>query len=438
MRITSTLVLATLAASATGQIQLVDAAGTPFPVSTVTFPSELPPPPPPPLVPPYYTMPLSLAPNGKVYLALPASLPSGYYMFDVLNVLDISQSVSQLSAEDRVFYAANNGAAGFALTRVSNTPSLPGLGDGVGGVGDAMPVFDIDSPLPIPGRPDLECIQKVVVYSLGASPTGALAYVDAQHFRIGNGSPGSVTGTVFEDFNQNGVRDAGEPGVGGCPVQLVSDSPATPGQIIASTSTAANGSYLFSPVGYEPARVVLVLNTQLYIATTPTDVGLSNCGCGNQGVDFGKYTIPQPCNARTIGFWRNCHGIQIIHNGSYWDELAALNLVDGCGHAYNPTGGSPFHLVGWFLWLRMANSHNMAYMLSAQLAAMQLNVLAGYVHPQCWVQTSQGPMTVEQLMVAANAALAADAYTPNHDPNRIVQRILKNALDAANNNLNWL
>ena len=49
-----------------------------------------------------------------------------------------------------------------------------------------------------------------------------------------------------------------------------------------------------------------------------------------------------------------------------------------------------------------------------------------------------GVMTIQQLMDAANAALGADGYTPTGDPNRAYQEKLKNALDAANNNINWV
>jgi len=40
-------------------------------------------------------------------------------------------------------------------------------------------------------------------------------------------------------------------------------------------------------------------------------------------------------------------------------------------------------------------------------------------------------------MAAADAALAADGYTPSGDPNRAGQECLKNVLDDANNNKNF-
>jgi hypothetical protein len=41
-------------------------------------------------------------------------------------------------------------------------------------------------------------------------------------------------------------------------------------------------------------------------------------------------------------------------------------------------------------------------------------------------------------MAAANGALCADGFTPSGDPNRATQEFLKDALDDANNNLNFV
>jgi hypothetical protein len=77
----------------------------------------------------------------------------------------------------------------------------------------------------------------------------------------------------------------------------------------------------------------------------------------------------------------------------------------------------------------------MARMLSAQLAAFQLNVLHGFYEATDIIPTpaiGTGSMTAQQLIDAANAALTVDGFTPTGDPNRLGQERLKNALDAAN------
>jgi hypothetical protein len=85
-------------------------------------------------------------------------------------------------------------------------------------------------------------------------------------------------------------------------------------------------------------------------------------------------------------------------------------------------------------------------MLSAQLATMKLNVLHGFVNgsallyaPACGnTGVDNKFITVNDLIVAADTALAADGYTPNGDPNRAIQEGVKNALEDANNDRSFV
>jgi hypothetical protein len=74
----------------------------------------------------------------------------------------------------------------------------------------------------------------------------------------------------------------------------------------------------------------------------------------------------------------------------------------------------------------------MAYMLSVQLAAMRLNIEAGFVNPNNFYAPYGG--TIHDLVADADAALAADGLTLSGDPNRALQEELKNYLDQLNNN----
>lgn len=403
---------AALAASLAAQAPtLVDAAGAVYPQTTVTVGGV--------------TYPMSLAPNGNVFASLNAALPTGYYSFVVWDVTFTDKSL--LPIEDRIYFAENNGAAGFALTRNSSTAGLPGEGVGLGGVGESMPL----SPYMSAGIAGYECVLKCGIYSHGASPSGTPLFVGFQFFQIGDGTPGSVSGVVFRDANQDGDRDAGEPGLSGFTVKLVNTGTST---VMATTTTNANGEYVFSPVGFDNCSVMLEFMSSMYQATTPVDVALSNCGCGQQSVNFGLYNQITTCIGRTPGFWQNNNGTAIIVNSGLWDELVALNLVNANGSAYDPSGS----VAEWRNWLKNRNAVNMSYQLAAHLAAMQLNVLSGSVSGNCWAQTGSGPMNILALISAANEALGLDPYTPVGDPNRVTQEMLKNALDAANNNQNWL
>jgi large repetitive protein len=52
---------------------------------------------------------------------------------------------------------------------------------------------------------------------------------------------GSIAGTVYEDVNGLGSRDPGEPGIAGVTVELLDNA----GNVVATTTTDANGDYLF-------------------------------------------------------------------------------------------------------------------------------------------------------------------------------------------------
>ena len=93
---------------------------------------------------------------------------------------------------------------------------------------------------------------------------------------------------------------------------------------------------------------------------------------------------------------------------------------------------------------------NMANMLSAQLAAMKLNVLHGFVNGSALVYapalsacgtaglSSLGFISINDLMTAANQSLFDHPNTPAGNPDRACQETLKNALDDANNNKNFV
>ena len=128
--------------------------------------------------------------------------------------------------------------------------------------------------------------------------------------------------------------------------------------------------------------------------------------------------------------------------------LVGLNLRNANGTPFNPTSYDQLRN-----WLLSANSVNMAYMLSVQLAVMKLNVEAGYVSGTALVYapalldpafpvtpglTPEGLISITALMAAANSQLGTNGLTLSAHPFRAYQEALKNALDAANNNTNFV
>jgi hypothetical protein len=141
----------------------------------------------------------------------------------------------------------------------------------------------------------------------------------------------------------------------------------------------------------------------------------------------------------TLGFWSNKNGKALFGD----DDLAlmvSLNLRNADGSHFDPASYSVFRS-----WLLGATATNMANMLSAQLAAMELNVLNGFVGDGALIYApgtdSANPLgfaTVGAVMAEANAELGLNGYTPAGSEYRAYQEALKDALDDANNNYTFV
>lgn len=103
---------------------------------------------------------------------------------------------------------------------------------------------------------------------------------------FGNYRPGQVEGTKWEDANGNGVRDSNEIGLGGWVIELYDQA----GNLLATTTTAADGSYSFSglkPGAYEVREVQRSGYTQTAPVGGVCDFELIS-GQTLSGLDFGN------------------------------------------------------------------------------------------------------------------------------------------------------
>ena len=158
-------------------------------------------------------------------------------------------------------------------------------------------------------------------------------------------------------------------------------------------------------------------------------VGLRVAAGYTTHVYFGNYCT-YASGGRTPGFWSNKNGLNTLMDGGTlapeFSRLSTLHLVDANGGDFDPVTFPQFHD-----WLLGSTATNMAYKLSSHLAAMRLNVEAGYVNGNRYYAPFGG--TVNQLMALADNSLASDPSTPAGHPERAYQEQLKDYLDALNN-----
>ena len=85
--------------------------------------------------------------------------------------------------------------------------------------------------------------------------------------------PASLGDFVWEDIDADGIQDAGEPGIGGVTVNLLDEN----GNFLATTTTAADGSYSFTDLA--PGDYIVEFANPAGFDPTPADQG------GNDTVD---------------------------------------------------------------------------------------------------------------------------------------------------------
>ena len=95
-----------------------------------------------------------------------------------------------------------------------------------------------------------------------------------------------TTGKVFRDYNSDGIQQAGEPGVGGILVKFFKNDvlPSTD-VFLGSTTSAANGSYTYTPASY-PVRIEFTIPTGLCNLSPAQDFPSPNGGTYGTGIQF--------------------------------------------------------------------------------------------------------------------------------------------------------
>jgi hypothetical protein len=258
---------------------------------------------------------------------------------------------------------------------------------------------------------------------------------------------GTISGVKFYDSNTDGLLTAGEPGIFGWKIIKVPPNEYTTTDLngIYEFINVADGTYTISESAPFPGFIPAV--GAVWINTTPLS-GEATVTGGNDadGPDFGNVCIG-PGGGKTLGFWSNKNGQKVMSNiGGVFTTLSNMNLRKADGSNFNPTSYTQFRT-----WILNATATNMAYMLSAQMAAMKLNVLSGMVNGAGMIYAPEllafapitglnglGFISVNDLINAANTSLGANGLVLAGNPVRPYQEALKNALDRGNNDLGFV
>lgn len=254
------------------------------------------------------------------------------------------------------------------------------------------------------------------------------------------------------DSNFNGTADCAETGIPFFQIELFGDS-------ASNTTTVINprGLYSFEFLNAGSYGVCEVIPTggQTWLNTTSTLIEGIVVPPNSTGNNFGNVCLAGG-KGRTLGFWSNKNGQAAITGApggasAVMTSLSNLNLRNGAGADFNPTSYAAFRS-----WLLGATANNMAYMLSAQMSAIWLNInvggpvgkvpdtavlYAGIPPAGCTVGglNGYGFVGVTALINAANASLAnPNGYSVAGSAMRSCQEFMKNALDRGNNNLNFV
>jgi hypothetical protein len=262
------------------------------------------------------------------------------------------------------------------------------------------------------------------------------------NFKVKADPPPPVTLCIdkFYDANVNGIKDTGEVSINGWPFQVFADDNLYISRESYFCSVVDVGSYRVVESDPLETNWLHTTNPVVYV-TLPPDANL----------EFGNVCLGAG-GGLTLGFWSNKNG-QNLENANDFAALTALNLRTAIGGIQDFTGTLAANKTALNTWLLNANATNMAYMLSAQLTAMTLNVR----HPgvtgtalvyggdcvKAYQQSNQlsgnnGFITINDLMSAANTELGLHGLTNSGSPYRAFQECMKTTLDQANNNINFV
>jgi hypothetical protein len=243
----------------------------------------------------------------------------------------------------------------------------------------------------------------------------------------GGCDPASITVCKYFHFDPNAVLGVNETGLSGWPFCL------SPLNVTQTTGTGGCTTFSNLTPGEYVVNEATPSDSNWFHSTDTSEIVVLQCG-QNATVKFGNYCT-QPSGGFTLGYWSNRNGQAVLQaNDPAWRTLLnGLSLRNANGTNYDvPAGSFSTAYSSFRTWLLSANATNMAYMLSAQLAALKLDVaykgVAGGAFDLC------SSMTLNELMSTADTSLFSNGSTPAGNTIRPLQEMYKSCIDAINNN----
>jgi hypothetical protein len=236
--------------------------------------------------------------------------------------------------------------------------------------------------------------------------------------------------TAFYDANVNGIEDNGEQEISGWQFHVFGHNNLQVQKETPKCVYARIGLYRF--VERRP-------NETNWVPTTPYRVEEDVDTDYTENVTFGNVCLGEG-GANETAYWVSRDSWPLIAPGDL-TFLSSLYLRNANGTDFNPATTKALSN-----WLAKATNTNMAYPLSAQLAAMELNVRHASVSGSAMVYApallpystaglnSAGFISINDLMTAAAAEIQAHSLTTSGSPDRAVQQALRDSLEDANNN----
>jgi hypothetical protein len=202
-------------------------------------------------------------------------------------------------------------------------------------------------------------------------PLASVAAAPASAQNVCNASAG-VCGTVFNDTNNNGIKDAGETGIEGVKVFVCQ---LCDGTDTIATETGPDGTYLVPLDTLEPATASVLIPTGTQ-ASTPDVNGNTNDSVDSDGVPDGNgYSVvtvtPLPTQTTDFGFFAAQAANPGTGTPGYWK-----NHPDAWPVSTITVGGVTYTKAEAIAWLGKVGKDKTTTMFSSLVPAM-LNIMIG-------------------------------------------------------------